>query len=350
MGRPVVIHLGRIYRNGIMKITLNFSNRELVNHRRAESGTRNRIGFRWRFQANGTGLTSFQWPDDWFAATQPIVTNLFGLKRQGTPLGDLIMELSFPSGTALDSWLTTNATWTLRIDDEEIIVNDIEHRATFGYSNGFYNITFPNISQPRMKVILDEWNTTSSVEPFSLVIDDLATVDQVHGHALVRIPAFGSQPARDLWTGEGDLVVDGVTYTGTTINGESLMSVTPVEQTVESPNVRCSLRIGLNTEFIRRLWLDDPGPLLCKVGWIVSKNAGRTWETLAVRFNGYLSDNGYSDGILATELETWSGDVARVGLGVRMYSHESQQARYPGDRFFEYQRSLAAGHERREPP
>lgn len=338
-----------------MKITVNLTAAREINIKRERTDSRNRIGFRWRVNDTGINLKDIGWPSDWYGDTAPGNNAFFTLMRTGSPLGSARLQINLQNfgdtDFTFDGWITTNARWTMKVGSTEIVLSEIGNKGNITKnSSGNYTIIPPATEETKLRAIVDRWNTALATEDWSLTIDDLATVDQVHAHALVRIPAFGSQPARDLWTGEGELDVDRVTYTGTVINGESLMSVTPVEQTIETPNVRCSLRIGLNTEFIRLLWLDDPGPLLVTVGWIVSKNAGRTWEILAIRFKGYLSDNGYADGILVTELETWSGDIARVGLGVRMYSHESQQARHPGDRFFEYQRTLAAGHERQEPP
>ena len=323
-----------------------------------------RIGRRWRFSDATPQVATVAErtvPEGW----QPTGTTVrpkvrFCSLLATTPSGsisytDARFQINFTLSDAdgdsadLSDWIERYASWTLTDADGTSIALGPPGRDPAPDTTDPYAIAPADDADLRaLDTLMDAAIAGTAALPITLTIDDQRTDDDaIYTHALVRIPAFGSFPATNLWTGEGNVTVGGVEYTGTTIAGQSYMSVEPVEQTLGTPDVRARVRLGLAGATARRIWQEDPGPLLVTLGLLESRD-GVTWEAVDWGWSGYTSDGPYQDGVLSVELETWTGDVGRPSP--KMYSHESHTADHPGDLFFEFMRGLASGQMIRQPP
>ena len=175
------------------------------------------------------------------------------------------------------------------------------------------------------------------------------TASSILAHWLLTIDDLGA-PAetRYWWSGEDNLVYDGITWLGTTVAGEHLMTVSPVEHTLGEQSRRATIQLVVTGEAVRRVLSQDPGPVQIRVDWLVSEDNGETFRKLARSFYGRLSGPTYQNGIYSAELETRLGDTDRHDP--RQWSHENQLQLHPGDMGLEFARSLADGFELKWPP
>ena len=145
------------------------------------------------------------------------------------------------------------------------------------------------------------------------------------------------------WSGEGQLVFDGNTYTGS-----HFVTLSPAEATVGAPRKRMTASFRVFSADLRAAVLQDPGPLPVEINWIYSTDQGQSWTRLPRKFVGRLSSPTIQNGIYTIEIETYGGDVDR-GRPLK-WSDEDQQDRAPGDKGLEYMRQLASGIDTRWPP
>ena len=153
-----------------------------------------------------------------------------------------------------------------------------------------------------------------------------------------------------LWSGEGQLTLEGVTYEGTTFDGGALATIGPVEQVMGDPNSRANVSISVPNAAIRSMLNIDIGPVWVEVFNIYSIDGGKTWTKLQTGIAGRLSRPNFDveASIYTVEIETWSGDADR---GVpKIWSDESQKAEYPNDRGMEFMREYESGVEIKWPP
>lgn len=136
-----------------------------------------------------------------------------------------------------------------------------------------------------------------------------------------------------LWTGVGDKVINGNTYTGT----GSLLGISGLEENdnLSSPGVNIALG-GLDSSIVSIALQEPYQNRECKI------HIGSGADTLEV-FSGFMDVMSIDD----------SGDTCSISVSVESrliildrksafrYTQETQEARYPGDTFFSYVADLA---------
>lgn len=138
-----------------------------------------------------------------------------------------------------------------------------------------------------------------------------------------------------IWSGEGVFTFDGEDWQGT----GQVLDVGEFEQSPEIAARRMHINVSVLDETRLAALLQDSGPF-----WVIIRFLGRSdpsndWTLLPLRFRGRASSPGIRDGVMTLELETLKGDVDRGDPF--LWSHEDQQARFPGDMGFEHLRTLA---------
>lgn len=135
------------------------------------------------------------------------------------------------------------------------------------------------------------------------------------------------------WTGVGNKVINGNTYTGT----GSLLNISGLEENdnLSSPGVNITLS-GLDSAIVSLALQEPYQNRECKI------HIGSDGDTLEV-FSGFMDVMSIDD----------SGDSCSIGLSVESrliildrksafrYTQETQETRYPGDTFFSYVADLA---------
>lgn len=153
-----------------------------------------------------------------------------------------------------------------------------------------------------------------------------------------------------LWSGEGALTIGGKKYEGTTFDGGSFASVSPVENTAGTPRNRVSISVAVPSQAVRAMLNVDIGPVWIRVFNVVSQDGGRSWTKLPTGIAGRLSAPNFDleGSIWTAEIETWSGDADR-GSTV-FWSDAAQQKRHPGDIGMQYMSGYEAGVDIKWPP
>lgn len=142
-------------------------------------------------------------------------------------------------------------------------------------------------------------------------------------------------PPLRYWSGVGELVHDGNTYQG----ANKLHFVGPLEQRPTKPSRRMEVHISLKEDARLAEFLQDRGPFGVVIHYLGRSGPGGAVVLLPVRFVGRASSPAIVQRMLKLELETLKGDVDRGT--VRYWSHEDQQALFPGDKGLEHMRKLA---------
>lgn len=136
-----------------------------------------------------------------------------------------------------------------------------------------------------------------------------------------------------LWTGVGDKVINGNTYTGT----GSLLGISGLEENddLSAPGVNITLS-GLDSAIVSLALQEPYQNRECKI------HIGSDGDTLEV-FSGFMDVMSIDD----------SGDSCSISVSIESrliildrksafrYTQETQEARYPGDTFFSYVADLA---------
>ena len=133
-----------------------------------------------------------------------------------------------------------------------------------------------------------------------------------------------------------DIRIGGDVYVG----GKAI-GISPIEETEGTPDNRASVSFALVSAADLARYGVDPGPIPIEIGFAQSGDSGATWTKLTKRHVGRASLPSLEGRELSIEIETLRGDVDRGGELV--WSDESQQAEFPGDRGMEYNRAIAAG-------
>ena len=94
-------------------------------------------------------------------------------------------------------------------------------------------------------------------------------------------------PRDSVWTGEGNVVVDGKTYVGG-LGGA--VQVSPVSADIGKPIQRVELTFDATSDTVRAALLFDPGPLNISIRWAYSDDGGGTWNILPRLVRGRLSN------------------------------------------------------------
>ena len=134
---------------------------------------------------------------------------------------------------------------------------------------------------------------------------------------------------------ESDIEVGDETYQGTKAIG-----IGDLEVVMGTPDHRANFQLALIDDTDIEYFSTDPGIVDIEIGWLVSVDSV-TWRKLSRTINGTLSGAEISEGIISTELETLKGDIAHEGYDV--WSDETQQAEFKGDKGMGYVRLIAIG-------
>ena len=132
---------------------------------------------------------------------------------------------------------------------------------------------------------------------------------------------------RRWWSGEGDLVLEGHTWRGASGPAGALMEIGPVETRQGLPGRRTTFRLAVVPASVQRLLQVDLGGVELQIGFL--GEIGGVLTRIPRYAEGRLSEHVIRDGELTGTIETWLGDVDR-GRPLE-WSHETQQARSPGD-------------------
>ena len=153
-----------------------------------------------------------------------------------------------------------------------------------------------------------------------------------------------------VWSGVGQLEIDGDVFEGTTFEGGAFASVSPIEHSVGSPSSRVNISIAVPSAVVRDMLNIDIGPVWIRVFNIVSQDNGLSWEKLPTGIAGRLSRPSFDveGSVYTIEIETYSGDADRGRP--KIWSEDSQKRDYQGDRGFDFARKIESGVEIRWPP
>ena len=117
-----------------------------------------------------------------------------------------------------------------------------------------------------------------------------------------------------LWSGEGDIEIDGDTYKGLTVNGTQLSAISSMESVSGLPDRQLRIEILAPETIWRNLFDFDWGPLATTVGFVLSQDGGHTWTALDRAFSGLLSSPELTDGIFSFEVISAISDADQTPL------------------------------------
>ena len=158
--------------------------------------------------------------------------------------------------------------------------------------------------------------------------------------ALTISAEYPSDPPIYAWTGAGDLVLDGITYTGM---GPDVMEVS-IGQASEKEDARLQVKLtGLVTPELRDSFYEFKGRVIVTVQFVYSNDGGETWLTVPRRYRGLYSRPVFVADALSFEVATYREELDRGYEQV--FSDKSQQAETLGDLFFSHLTRIAEGAE-----
>ena len=161
--------------------------------------------------------------------------------------------------------------------------------------------------------------------------------DDAVGHLTISAE-YPSDPAIHTWTGIGDLLLGGVTYTGI---GPEVVSIR-IGTASEKEDARLQVTLaGINTPEYRRAFQEFSGRVVITVRFVYSEDGGKTWLTVPRFFRGLYSRPELRNDTVSFEVATYRENLDR---GYEQnWSDSSQQAEYPGDRGLEHLVRIAEG-------
>lgn len=148
---------------------------------------------------------------------------------------------------------------------------------------------------------------------------------------------FDGNETLRLWTGIGDQVLDGNTYTG----AGSLMSISAVEETSEIAVKGATLTLsGIPSQLVSLALSEPYQGRVCKIHFGVSD--GTTYSDLAEIFSGYMDemniDEGAETATIELKVENKLIDLERAR--VARYTSQYQKSLYPNDLGFDFVESI----------
>lgn len=164
--------------------------------------------------------------------------------------------------------------------------------------------------------------------------------DKIEAHWLVR--AFVGDGI-DLWSGEGDLVYDGVTYMG----AGSLLNVRQLPLEAGYPERRARLTLGLEGVTDRSAFVVDPGPAKIEIRQIWRVGSG-AWNAVPRIFRGRISNPAINNQNYECDVALRIADIDRGND--RLWSDQSQQTRHQGDLGFQMMSRISEGLDLSWPP
>jgi len=150
---------------------------------------------------------------------------------------------------------------------------------------------------------------------------------------------YPSDPAIHAWTGIGDLVLNGITYTGV---GPEVVEI-KVGKSSEKEDARMQVVLmGINsTPDLRMAFQEFRGRVIVTVRLVYSEDGGVTWLAVPRYFRGLYSQPEVRSNSVSFEVATYREELDR-GYE-QSWNHGNQQADYPGDRCFEHLVPIAEG-------
>jgi len=140
-----------------------------------------------------------------------------------------------------------------------------------------------------------------------------------------------------LWTGIGQAIIDGDTYTGT----GNLLNVSAIEETTEIAVRGATLTLsGVPSELVSLALSEPYQGRVCKIYFgIVS---GNTYSNLTEIFSGFMDemniDEGPDTSTIELKVENKLIDLERAR--VARYTSQYQKSLYPNDRGFDFVESI----------
>ena len=164
-------------------------------------------------------------------------------------------------------------------------------------------------------------------------------LDTAIGHLTVSAE-YPSDPPIHTWTGGGDLMLGGITYTGV---GPDVISVR-IGQATEREDARIQVTLtGLDTPELKRAFFEFRGRVIITVRFVYSVDDGNTWRAIPRFFRGLYSRPQMRNNTLTFEVATYQEDLDR---GYEQnWSDSSQRADFPGDLGFQHLVTIAEGGE-----
>jgi len=177
----------------------------------------------------------------------------------------------------------------------------------------------------------DEIAWGSDLSPAALIDRD------VMSHLLIDADYVSDDSIR-VWTGIGDLDLNGVTYTGI---GPEVISVR-IGQATEKEDARLQVTLaGLTEPETRRAFYEFRGRVVVTVRLIYSIDEGVSWLRVPRSFTGLYSRPRIQNDTVSFEVATYREQLDR-GYEVE-WSHANQRALHAGDNGLEHLKTIADG-------
>lgn len=162
--------------------------------------------------------------------------------------------------------------------------------------------------------------------------------DEAICHLTISAEYPTGDPPVHAWTGIGDLVLGGITYTGV---GPEIVSV-EIGQASEKEDARLQVTLtGLDTAEVRQAFYEFRGRVVVTVRLVYSEDGGTTWLEVPRFFRGLYSRPRITSNLITFEVATYREELDR-GYETN-WSDSNQQADFPGDRFFEHLIPISEG-------
>lgn len=156
-------------------------------------------------------------------------------------------------------------------------------------------------------------------------------------HLLVTAD-YVNDPSIRVWTGQGELELGGVTYTGI---GTEVISVR-IGQATEKEDARLQVTLaGLTDTETRMAFYEFRGRVVVTVTLVYSNDGGETWLPLPRRFTGLYSRPQIENDTVSFEVATYREELDR-GYELE-WSDENQRRDFPGDAFFAHLEVISDG-------
>lgn len=144
-------------------------------------------------------------------------------------------------------------------------------------------------------------------------------------------------------TGEDDVSFAGETWAG----AGPLQRLDLPDHAFDPGERSAAVALQVTDTTLRDYVVGNPGPEDVDVRIVYSLDGGATWTAGPYRFRGQLGRSTFQDGV-------WNAEITRKRRNARVFdaewTHEDQQAAYPGDRGLERMAAIAEGERIRWPP
>lgn len=136
------------------------------------------------------------------------------------------------------------------------------------------------------------------------------------------------------WSGQGEIVVDGNTYS----SSPGVVEINKLVVKSGDQDRKMAIIVRANKPAILKRYINDIGPAVVTIRWAY-RQMGKEWKFIPHLFEGQLSGYTLGNGTITFNLETFVGDI-HTNIP-RVMSHETQQALFPNDKGFTYLKNLA---------